>query len=127
MRAVVLGLVAAFAVGGAAIAAEPNTLTPAETAAGWKLLFDGKSLAGWRVFRAGEPDKGWKVKDGALSPDPKTSKDIISTDQFGDFELSFQWKISPKGNSGVMFHVIEQGDETYESGPEYQILDNAHG
>jgi hypothetical protein len=128
MKAVVAGLTAAFVfAGGAAMAAAPNTLTPAEMAAGWKLLFDGKDLNGWRGFKAGKPDAGWKVKDGALSPDPKTSKDIISEAQYGDFELSFQWKISPKGNSGVMFHVIEEGDETYQSGPEYQILDNAHG
>jgi hypothetical protein len=126
MKTVVLGLAAAILLAGSAIAA-PNTLTPAEKAAGWKLLFDGKTLDGWRGFKAAAPDRGWQVKDGALGPDPKTSKDLLSKDQFGDFELSFQWKISSKGNSGVMFHVIEQGEETYQSGPEYQILDNAHG
>jgi hypothetical protein len=122
-----LGLAAVLVLASGAAMAAPNTLTAAEKAAGWRLLFDGKSLAGWRGFKSAEPDKGWHVKDGALGPDPKTSKDVISKDEFGDFELSFQWKISPKGNSGVMFHVIEKGDETYESGPEYQILDNAHG
>jgi hypothetical protein len=126
MKAFLSGLAAALLLSAPALAA-PNALTPAEKAAGWRLLFDGKSLDGWRGFRAAKPDAGWKAKDGALSPDPKTSKDIITEDEFADFELSFQWKISPKGNSGVMFHVIEQGDETYESGPEYQILDNAHG
>jgi len=123
---VVLGLALALVASGAALAA-PNTLTPKEKAAGWRLLFDGRDLAGWRGFKAPAPDPGWTVKDGALSPDPKTSKDIITKDQFANFELTFDWKISPKGNSGVMYHVIEQGDETYESGPEYQILDNAHG
>src|SRR5690349_15506191 len=102
MKSVVLGVAAALVLAGAAAAA-PNTLTPAEKAAGWTLLFDGKSLDGWRGFKAAQPDKGWKVKNGALSPDPKTSKDIISTGEYGDFELSFQWKISPKGNSGVMY------------------------
>jgi hypothetical protein len=126
MKSLVLGLAAAVLLSSAAMA-QPNTLTAAEKAAGWKLLFDGRTLDGWRGFKAAAPDKGWRVKDGALAPDPKTSKDLISKDQFGDFELTFQWRISPKGNSGVMFHVIEQGDETYESGPEYQILDNAHG
>jgi hypothetical protein len=126
MKTLALGIALVLLVAGAAMAA-PNTLTPAEKAAGWKLLFDGKSLAGWRGFKAAAPDPGWHVTDGALSPDPKTSKDVISKDQFGSFELSFQWKISKLGNSGVMYHVIEQGDETYESGPEYQILDNAHG
>ena len=131
MKRLALGLALSLIVAGAALVpaqagAAPNTLTPAEKAAGWKLLYDGKSLAGWRGFKAAAPDKGWTA-DGALSPDPKTSKDIISKDRFENFELSWQWKISPKGNSGVMFHVLEVGDETYESGPEYQLLDNAHG
>ncbi|MFL5298174.1 MAG: DUF1080 domain-containing protein [Phenylobacterium sp.] len=125
MRHLALALAFSLAAAGAAMAA-PNELTAAEKAGGWKLLYDGKSLAGWRGFKAAAPDKGWKA-DGVLAPDPKASKDIITKDQFENFDLSFQWKISPKGNSGVMFHVIEVGDETYESGPEYQVLDNAHG
>ena len=118
-------LAACLAACATAAAAQDNVLTAKEKAAGWRLLFDGKSTAGWRGFKAPAPDAGWTVKDGVLAPDPKTSKDLISRDEFASFELSFDWKISPKGNSGVMFHVIEQGDETYESGPEYQILDNA--
>ena len=105
----------------------PNTLTAAEKTAGWKLLFDGKTTAGWRGFKQAQIGPGWKVEGGVLSPDPKVAKDIITKDQFENFELTFDWRISPKGNSGVMFHVIEIGDETYESGPEYQILDNARG
>ena len=125
MKRLALGLALSLILAGTAMAAS-NELTRAEKAAGWKLLYDGKSLAGWRGFKAPAPDKGWTA-DGVLSPDPKTSKDIITKDQFESFELTWQWKISPKGNSGVMFHVLEVGDETYESGPEYQILDNAHG
>lgn len=104
-----------------------NTLTAAEKAHGWTLLFDGKTTAGWKGFKTPAPDAGWKVVGGALTPDPKTSKDIVTKANYENFELAFDWKISPKGNSGVMFHVIPVGDETYESGPEYQILDNAHG
>lgn len=126
MRTLVIALALA-ACAAPALAAAPNTLTPAEKAAGWRLLFDGKSTAGWRGFKAAAPDAGWKVVDGALMPDPKTSKDLMTKDEFGSFELDFDWKISPKGNSGVMFHVIEQGDETYQSGPEYQLLDNSRG
>ncbi len=126
MKPVILALALALSLSGAAMA-QPDTLTPKEKAAGWKLLFDGRTLAGWRGLKAAAPDPGWRVVDGALGPDPKTSKDVISKDTYGDFELSFQWKISKLGNSGVMYHVIEVGDETYESGPEYQILDNAHG
>jgi opacity protein-like surface antigen len=105
----------------------PNTLTAAEKSAGWKLLFDGKTTAGWRGFKQAQIGPGWKVDDGILSPDPKVAKDIITKDQFENFELTFDWRISKGGNSGVMFHVLEVGDETYESGPEYQILDNARG
>jgi hypothetical protein len=126
MKALVIGLALAVSLTAPAHAAD-NTLTPAEQKAGWKLLFDGKTTAGWRGFKAKAPDRGWHVVDGALSPDPKTSKDIISDGSYGDFELAFEWKIAPKGNSGVMFHVTEIGEETYWSGPEYQVLDNAHG
>jgi hypothetical protein len=107
--------------------AQPNTLTAAEKAAGWTLLFDGKSVEGWRGFKSPAPDRGWHVVDGTLAPDPKTSLDLLTKDTFGSFELSFDWKISPKGNSGIMYHVTEDGGETYHSGPEYQVLDNSRG
>jgi hypothetical protein len=128
MRSLALGLCLAV-IATAALAQSPadNTLTPAEKAAGWKLIFDGRSTAGWRGFKTPAPDRGWRVEDGALTPDPKTSKDLVTKANYGNFELDFDWKISPKGNSGVIYHVIPVGDETYESGPEYQILDNAHG
>ncbi|MBL8773398.1 MAG: DUF1080 domain-containing protein [Phenylobacterium sp.] len=108
-------------------AAAQNALTAAEARAGWKLLFDGRTAAGWRGFKAPAPDPGWHVKDGALSPDPKTSKDIMTKETFGDFELAFDWRIGPKGNSGVMYRVTEEGQQTYWSGPEYQVLDNSRG
>jgi hypothetical protein len=117
---------AVLAIGGPALS-QPNTLTRAEKAAGWKLLFDGKSTDGWRGYKMPFPDRGWTAKDGALSPDPKASLDIMTKEQFDNFELAFDWKIAPKGNSGVMFHVIEDGDRTYWSGPEYQVLDNSRG
>jgi hypothetical protein len=125
MRTVLIGLALAALAAGAAQAAD-NSLTPAEQKAGWKLLFDGKDMAGWQGFK-GEPHPGWTVKDGVLSPQGKASKDIVSDGRFENFELAFDWKIAPKGNSGVMYHVLDQGDETYWSGPEYQLLDNAHG
>lgn len=109
-----------------ASAQAPNTLTPTEKAAGWVLLFDGKTTAGWRGFKTPDPDAGWTAK-GELSPDPKASKDIMTKDRFENFDLSFEWKIGSKGNSGVMFHVTEAGSQTYESGPEYQVLDNSRG
>jgi hypothetical protein len=123
MKQLMLGLaLTAFATG--ALAAD-NTLTRAEKKAGWTLLFDGKTTDGWRAFKQTEIGPGWKVENGVLFPDPKVAKDIVTKGDYASFELSFEWRISKGGNSGVMFHVIPEGSETYESGPEYQILDNS--
>lgn len=128
MKSAMLAFAMAIALSGAGSAsAADNALSPAEKAAGWRLLFDGRSTDGWRGFKTAAPDAGWTVQDGALGPDPKTSKDILTKETFGDFELVFDWKITPKGNSGVMFHVTETGEQTYQSGPEYQVVDNARG
>ena len=130
MKSLAFGLVLAVLATGAFAQDKPmapNTLTPAEKAAGWKLLFDGKTTAGWRGFKTLAPDAGWRVNGGVLSPDPKSSHDLVTKGDYENFELTFDWKISPKGNSGVMFHVIPVGEETYESGPEYQLLDNSRG
>jgi hypothetical protein len=68
------------------------------------------------------------VEDGALvCADPKATSDLITTGKYANFDLSFEWRIAPKGNSGVYYHVLEEGEHGYESGPEYQLLDNAHG
>ena len=105
-----------------------NALTASEKAAGWKLLFDGRTTRGWRNFKQKGVDAGWKVQDGALvCADPKTAGDLIAEGTYADFDLSFEWRIAAKGNSGVYYHVLEQGERGYESGPEYQLLDNAHG
>ena len=120
-----LAILATAAVAPLAQAKEPlNTLTAAEKARGWKLLFDGKDTRGWRDFKAAEADPGWKVKDGILFVDPKVAKDLITTDKYANFELSFDWRIGKLGNSGVFYHVIEEGEFAYETGPEYQLLDN---
>ena len=125
MKHLMLGLaLTAFATG--AMAAD-HTLTRAEKKAGWTLLFDGKTTKGWRAFKQAEIGPGWKVENGVLFPDPKVAKDIVTKGDYANFELSFEWRISKGGNSGVMFHVIPEGSETYESGPEYQILDNSRG
>ena len=78
MRAIFLALAVSGLATGAAAAAAENTLTPAEKGAGWMLLFDGKTTAGWRGFKTPAPDAGWQARDGALSPDPKTSRDIMT-------------------------------------------------
>lgn len=100
-------------------------VSSAESAAGWKSLSDPTAWRGYKqkLF----PEKGWSVEDGAL----KTTSgggDLITVDQFGDFELEMEWKASPKANSGIIFRVTEKYDATYQTGPEFQILDDAgHG
>lgn len=101
-----------------------NTLTAAEKSEGWRLLFDGQTLQGWRGFRSGTPPAGWKAMDGALVRDGGGG-DIMTVEQFGDFELRLDWKIAKGGNSGIMFRVTQDGAATYETGPELQVLDNA--
>ena len=100
------------------------TLTPAEIKDGWKLLFDGKSLNGWQGYK-GRPTAGWKVADGTLTRQDGGG-DLVSVDQFADFELRLEWKLHEKGgNSGIFFRVTDEGDEAWHSGPEFQVLDNA--
>jgi hypothetical protein len=125
----------------------PNTLSDAEKKDGWLLLFDGKSLDGWRGFQMQGIPAGWTVEDGAIhfvppketaagsiapgatatagaSSEPQRA-DLITVKQYQDFELQIEWAISAGGNSGIFFHVSETTPRTYETGPEFQVLDNA--
>ena len=110
--------------GGAALAAPAvNQLTDAEKAAGWKLLFDGKTTEGWRTFKKQTfPAKGWVVEDGWLHCQGKGGGDIISDAEFGDFELQWEWRIAPGGNSGLKYFVIETRNSAL--GQEYQMIDD---
>jgi hypothetical protein len=102
------------------------TLTDAERAAGWRLLFDGRSLTGWRGFKSDTVPPGWRVDGGALRKDAPVA-DIVSTDQFGDFELELEWTIGAAGNSGIFYRGTEEYDRIYWSAPEYQLLDDVRG
>lgn len=116
--------------------AAPNTLTEAEKAAGWKLLFDGKSTSGWHSWKKKTAGSSWIVEDGALKLDAvrqpdgslrtQDGGDLVTGQEFGDYELRLEWKISPCGNSGIMFNVVEaeQYEHPWLTGPEMQILDN---
>jgi hypothetical protein len=105
-------------------AAEPNTLTAKEKSSGWKLLFDGKSLDGWRGYKTTEIGAGWKVQDGTLTLTAAKAGDLLTAQEFADFELSFEWKISSGGNSGVIYRAGLGESASYRTGPEYQVLDN---
>ncbi len=101
----------------------PNELTAAQRGAGWRLLFDGKSLDGWRVYHGQSQPRAWFVRDGALTKEQGTD-DIISTAQFGDFELDFEWKIASGGNAGLFYRATEEYEKVYWSATEYQLLDD---
>jgi hypothetical protein len=90
----------------------------------WKPLFDGRSLSGWRGGKSQAPPAGWAAVEGTLARQG-SGGDILTVEEFGDFELRLQWKIAEGGNSGIFFHVLSDGREVWESGPEMQILDNA--
>lgn len=121
-----------------------NTLTKKEKKEGWELLFDGKTLNGWRgLGRDDVQADHWKVEDGMIrkvnnrevpkQPDgkPVAGGDLMTVEAFDDFELYFEWKIMPEGNSGIKYNVSEELSMTYGSryhalGFEYQILDDHH-
>jgi hypothetical protein len=133
-----------------------NALTPDEQKAGWILLFDGKTMKNWVDPAAkAPPGNAWDISDGCLHtvPHPKVTEDLFSTGTFRDFELSFEWRISPAGNSGVKYRIQDhkfllkqlpgerfessvqrtmlepntarrEGGQDYVIGFEYQITDN---
>jgi hypothetical protein len=102
----------------------PNTLTAAERAEGWQLLFDGKSPSQWRGYKSNSVPDGWKVEDGTLTKSGSTG-DIITRNKFANFELDLDWKIASGGNAGIFYRGTEEYDHIYWSAPEYQLLDDA--
>jgi len=120
---------------------ENNSLTQSEIKDGWKLLFDGKSFEGWRGIGIDKvPDGHWKIEDGCIKKiasgnvptlsdgQPQKGGDLITKQTFNNFELSFEWKISHAGNSGVKYNVIEElsieKGISSALGYEFQVLDN---
>ena len=86
-------------------------------------LFDGKTTAGWRAYKGTACPAGWQVVDGALTRVAEAG-DIVTVDEYRDFVLEFEWQVAPGANSGVMFRVTEDHDAPWETGPEFQILDD---
>ena len=105
-----------------------NRISPEEDSAGFRLLFDGKSFSGWHGYGGSEPTGRWHVNDGAIairSPGDEQS-DLVTDEEFENFELRLEWNISEAGNSGIMFNVAEtpEYNKPWRTGPEVQILDN---
>ena len=124
-------------------AAPPNTLSPRERSEGWRLLFDGESFEGWRLYQSEDDStEFWEIEDGALvftrdvsfaglvwnhlNPFVRSAADLMTKQRFGDFELSIDWKISPGGNSGILYLVPdEERSLAWDLGVEMQVLDDA--
>ena len=132
-RSAVLALaVAACATGSskASDSATSTTTTASNTAGapapdgGWRSLIEQSSAPAWRGYRMDSLPKGWTVADGVLSKQGSV-EDIVTRDEFGDFELTLDWKLSPGGNAGVFYRGTENEEKIYWSGPEYQLLDDA--
>ena len=123
-----LALAIAACTGGAGsrnVAGTPDTnaMSSADPS-GWRTLFDGTSTDAWRGFQQQGFPAGWRIENGALTRVGEGG-DIITKDQFGDFELELEWMVPPRGNSGIMYRVTEADSSTYRTGPEYQVLDDA--
>ena len=108
-----------------------RTPQSAMTTAPWRVLFDGKSLDAWRGYKTATVPDGWRIADGILTKDGHAG-DLITRDEFADFELELEWRIGHAGNSGIFYRGIEDPDFTgkpnddriYTTGPEYQLLDD---
>lgn len=122
-------LLALSLAGTACLASLPQTepLTKADTAAGWRSLTGPDATSKWRGYRAPAfPSKGWTLENGVLSISKGGGGgDIITVDKYTDVELSFEFKLGEKANSGIMWRVDESGDATYMTGAEYQLLEDA--
>jgi hypothetical protein len=92
----------------------------------WRTLFDGSSLDAWRGYKGAAIPSGWHVEGNTLAKTVPVA-DIVTKDEFGDFELEIEWKIGEAGNSGIFYRGSEEYDHIYWSGPEYQLLDDVKG
>jgi hypothetical protein len=101
----------------------PTTLSAEERTAGWRLLFDGTSLAGWHVYHKTGTPANWRAVDGVLQRGG-SGGDLVTDEQFANFELALDWKVPLRGNSGVIYRVNDSGEATYMTGPEMQVLDD---
>lgn len=102
-------------------------LTPAEIAAGWKLLFDGQNIDAWKGYRQqGWPKSRWTISDGTIQcvGGEGATFDLMTVDEYGDFELTLEFKTALKANSGIIYRATEKHDAAWQTGPEFQILDD---
>lgn len=125
-------MIAVLAAALALAPAQENTLTDEEKQAGWKLLFDGRTTEGWRGYKMDKMPPGWKTTDGILTraaggaggKGAGGGDDIVTVEEYDNFDLTLEWKIVAGGNSGVLFRVVEQSPTSWHESIEMQVLDN---
>jgi hypothetical protein len=103
-----------------------NTLTPSEKRSGWVLLFDGKTTGHMRTYK-NLPDDSWEIVNGELHCKDKGVQhraDLITKAPYASFDLQVDWKVEKGANSGLLYHVQETHISSYETGPEYQLIDD---
>lgn len=91
----------------------------------WQILFDGTSVDAFRGYKTQDfPKESWNVEGDSLKTNPDHPLDLITREQFADFDLDLEWKVEKEANSGIMYHVSEDFPETYMTGPEMQVVDD---
>jgi hypothetical protein len=103
-----------------------KTVNRVETEGKWISLFDGKTFNGWHNFNKTGSVFGWNIEEGAMVCLGAGGGDIVTNAAYENFELKWDWKISKEGNSGVLYHVVEDAKYSgpYQTGPEYQLIDD---
>ena len=130
LLAVISGCAASGSEAEAEASAEANATAGAGVGAGagtsWTVLFDGTSLDAWRGYRRDDVPSAWRIEDGALAfvPGASDGGDIVTRDQFGDFELELEWRVAPGANSGIFYRALETQSYIFETAAEMQVLDN---
>jgi hypothetical protein len=131
MKPIVFVLLAFLASCSSTVKTADNRLTKTDESNGWKLLFDGQTMTGWRTYQ-NKPADSWTVNNGTLyckgSTTDKSDRraDLMTTGQYENFDLELDWKLAPQGNSGIIYLVTEDYPAAYQSGPEYQLIDDVN-
>jgi len=115
------------ATGAVTLAPEPlNWLSDEERAQGFTSLFDGRKIEAWRLYKGAAPEaKSWRVRDGSIEHVAGGGGgDLVSVEEYGDFDFRFSFRVAAKANSGVIWHVLETEEQTYMTGPEFQVFDD---
>jgi len=122
---IIAGCVSSSSSTSSVIGVGASTMPSPGPQAGWRTLFDGTSLSAWRGYASDGVPAGWRIVDGAIVKE-KGAEDLMTRDQFANFELDLEWKLAKGGNSGIFYRGTQEYDHIYWSAPEYQLLDDAN-